>query len=91
MKYVWNVLEKLTTTARDKEFTIKIHDIMCDKIIEFQRKTENLYNLEITPTEGSSFQLIRKDKACFEAQILAAKMVAQWRCSILHKLDTRTS
>jgi ribonucleoside-triphosphate reductase len=38
---------------------------MRDRIVGFQKETENHYNLEATPAEGTSFRLAKKDKARF--------------------------
>jgi anaerobic ribonucleoside-triphosphate reductase len=43
------------------EFAHRVLDFMRDKLVEFQEKTGNNYNLEATPAEGTSFSLARKD------------------------------
>jgi ribonucleoside-triphosphate reductase len=76
-----NFLKEDITTAHGKEFALEVLDFMRDKIMEFQRKTGNLYNLEATPAEGTSFRLARKDKALFRDNILAANEKEQKRDS----------
>jgi ribonucleoside-triphosphate reductase len=67
-----NFLGKDITSDEGKEFALKVLDFMRDKTMEFQKETGNLYNLEATPAEGTSFRLARKDKSRFKGEILAA-------------------
>ncbi|MDR2720944.1 MAG: ribonucleoside triphosphate reductase [Puniceicoccales bacterium] len=76
-----NFLEEDITTTHGKEFALEVLDFMRNKIMEFQRETGNLYNLEATPAEGTSFRLARKDKARFRDKILAANENEQKRDS----------
>ncbi len=48
-----------------KEFAIKVLKFMREKIAEFQEETGNLYNLEATPAEGTSYRLAKIDKKKF--------------------------
>jgi len=41
-------------------------DHMNDKLIEFQQSTGNLFNLEATPGEGTTYRLAKNDKKNFE-------------------------
>ncbi|MGC9063168.1 MAG: ribonucleoside triphosphate reductase, partial [bacterium] len=45
-----------------KEFTLKVLNFMREKLLEFQEETGNIYNLEATPAEGTSYRLARIDK-----------------------------
>ncbi len=49
-------------TEEGKDFTIKVLSFMREKLIEFQEETGNIYNLEATPGEGTSYRLARIDK-----------------------------
>ncbi|MCS7199447.1 MAG: ribonucleoside triphosphate reductase [Caldimicrobium sp.] len=60
-----NFLEEPIYTQSGKEFAIKVLRFMREKIAEFQETTGNLYNLEATPAEGTSFRLARLDKKKF--------------------------
>jgi ribonucleoside-triphosphate reductase len=44
------------------EFAFKTLNFMRDKLIMFQEETENIYNLEATPAEGTSYRLARIDR-----------------------------
>jgi len=44
-------------------FAIKVLDFMRSKLMEFQEETGNIYNLEATPGEGTSYRLAKIDKS----------------------------
>ncbi|WP_273334106.1 ribonucleoside triphosphate reductase [Dictyoglomus turgidum] len=58
-----NFLGEGIETLAGREFTIKVLKFMREKLIEFQKETNNLYNLEATPGEGTSYRLARIDKS----------------------------
>jgi len=43
-------------------FALEVLDFMRDRIIGYQKETDNLYNLEATPAEGTSHRLALKDQ-----------------------------
>lgn len=45
------------------EFALRVMDFMRDKLAEFQEETGNIYNLEATPAEGTTYRLAQLDKA----------------------------
>jgi len=49
-------------SRRGKKFAIEILDFMRERLIKYQKETDNLYNLEATPAEGTSYRLALKDK-----------------------------
>lgn len=58
----------------DKEgldFATRIMDFMRDKLKQYQLETGNIYNLEATPAEGTSYRLAQKDKAQYPKIIVA--------------------
>jgi len=57
-----NFLDKGIFTPEGKEFTIKVLNYMKEVIQEFQEETGNLYNLEATPAESTSYRLARLDR-----------------------------
>ena len=60
-----NFLGEPIYTSAGKEFALKVLKFMREKIAEFQETTGNLYNLEATPAEGTSYRLARLDKKKF--------------------------
>jgi ribonucleoside-triphosphate reductase (formate) len=53
------------TTEKGKKFTIKVLDFMRNKLSEFQEETGNIYNLEATPGEGTTYRFATIDKKRF--------------------------
>jgi len=57
-----NFLGENISTETSREFAIRVLEFMRDRILSYQEATENLYNLEATPGEGTSYRLARLDK-----------------------------
>jgi len=49
-------------TEEGLEFAVEVLNFMRNKLSVFQEETENIYNLEATPAEGTSYRLARIDK-----------------------------
>ncbi|MDI6448199.1 ribonucleoside triphosphate reductase [Anaerobaca lacustris] len=49
-------------TAEGRSFAARILDHMRARLLTFQEQTGNLYNLEATPAEGTSYRLARRDR-----------------------------
>lgn len=45
-----------------KEFAVETLNFMRGKLVKFQEETGNIYNLEATPAEGTSYRLAKIDK-----------------------------
>lgn len=45
-----------------REFAVKVMKWMRDVLVEFQKETGNIYNLEASPAEGASYRLAKVDK-----------------------------
>ena len=61
-----NFLGKGIGTPEGKEFTTDLLNFMKDTIKEFQEETGNLYNLEATPAESTSYRLARLDRQKYQ-------------------------
>jgi ribonucleoside-triphosphate reductase len=57
-----NLLGKGIGTPEGKEFAVEILNFMRGVLKEYQDQTGNLYNLEATPAESTSYRLARLDK-----------------------------
>ncbi|HQA91065.1 MAG TPA: ribonucleoside triphosphate reductase, partial [Sedimentisphaerales bacterium] len=57
-----NLLGKDIGTAEGRGFAARILDHMRARLLTFQEQTGNLYNLEATPAEGTSYRLARLDR-----------------------------
>jgi ribonucleoside-triphosphate reductase len=53
------------------DFCIEILDFMRDKMLQYQEETGNLYNLEATPAEGTTYRFAKEDKKRFKDIIQA--------------------
>lgn len=49
-------------TQEGKTFALQVLDFMRRRLIQYQEETGNLYNLEATPAEGTSYRLAKIDK-----------------------------
>ncbi len=59
---VMNLLGINVATAEGKDFAIKTLSFMREILTDFQSETGNIYNLEATPAEGTSYRLARIDR-----------------------------
>ncbi|MEK7658440.1 MAG: ribonucleoside triphosphate reductase [Patescibacteria group bacterium] len=57
-----NFLDEDITSKNGRKFALEVLDFMRDKMIKFQEETGNLYNLEATPGEGTSYRQAKTDK-----------------------------
>jgi ribonucleoside-triphosphate reductase len=57
-----NFIGEDITTVSGKDFASRTLDFMRDKMVELQDETGNLFNLEATPAESTSYRLARHDK-----------------------------
>jgi len=55
------------------KFAEEVMNFMRDKLIKYQEETGNLYNLEATPAEGTSYRLALKDKKKYPEIITAGE------------------
>lgn len=60
-----NFMNTSIATKEGKAFAEKTLDHMRKRILEYQDETENFYNLEATPGEGTSYRLSRLDKRMY--------------------------
>ncbi len=56
------------------EFATDILNHMRDRMVEYQEATGNLYNLEATPAEGTTYRLAKEDKKRYGDSIIQAGM-----------------
>lgn len=57
-----NLIGKTIASPEGKELTIKTLNFMREMTREFQRETGNLYNLEATPAESTSYRFAKLDR-----------------------------
>ncbi|MEN2984521.1 MAG: ribonucleoside triphosphate reductase [Dictyoglomaceae bacterium] len=61
-----NLLNEGINEGGGREFAIKVLKFMRERLLKYQKETNNLYNLEATPAEGTSYRLARIDKMKFK-------------------------
>lgn len=54
--------EVTISTKKGQAFAVKVLDYMRDKLVNYQEETGNLYNLEATPAESTSYRFAKMDK-----------------------------
>ncbi|MCX7984395.1 MAG: ribonucleoside triphosphate reductase [Bacteroidetes bacterium] len=59
------------------EFALRVMDVMRSRLQEYQDETGNMYNLEATPAESTSYRLARIDKALYPDIIVANEVAVQ--------------
>ncbi len=57
-----NFIGEGVASKKGRMLTLEILDFMRANLIKYQEKTGNLYNLEATPAEGTSYRMALKDK-----------------------------
>jgi anaerobic ribonucleoside-triphosphate reductase len=68
---VVNLLGKNIAHKKGREFAEEVLDYMRDRLVDYQKETANLYNLEATPAEGTSYRLAKIDKKKYPDIIVA--------------------
>jgi len=63
--------DKNIGTPEGQEFAKEILDFMRQRMGVYQEETNNLYNLEATPAEGTAYRFARKDKEMYPGIICA--------------------
>jgi ribonucleoside-triphosphate reductase len=58
-----NFLEENIASRKGRMFAIEVMDFMRARLLAYQKETGNIYNLEATPGESTSYRLSLKDKA----------------------------
>ncbi|MCW4052475.1 MAG: ribonucleoside triphosphate reductase [Candidatus Bathyarchaeota archaeon] len=68
---VLNLYGEDVETPEGLEFAVEVLTFMRNKLSTFQEETENIYNLEATPAEGTSYRLARIDKKKYPDIVVA--------------------
>jgi ribonucleoside-triphosphate reductase len=68
-----NFMNKDMASAQGRKFTIEILDYMRERLVLYQKETNNMYNLEASPAEGTSYRLARIDKQKYPDIITAGE------------------
>jgi len=52
-------------SKKGRTFTLEVMDFMRDVLVRYQKETNNIYNLEATPAESTSYRLAQKDRKLY--------------------------
>ena len=58
-------------TERGRAFALRVMDFMRARLADYQEETGNLFNLEATPAEGTTYRLARLDRKLYPEMIQA--------------------
>jgi len=60
-----NLIGKDISTEEGKNFAVKTLNFMRDRLKKYQNESGNLYNLEATPAESTSYKFAKRDKEIY--------------------------
>lgn len=72
-----NFLGKDITTKEGREFGLKVMEYMREKLMTYQIESNQLFNLEATPGESTTYRFAKADKAKFGDEIIAASDIGR--------------
>ena len=73
-----NFIGENIATKRGRKFSIEVLDFMRDRLVEYQEETGNIYNLEASPGEGTSYRQAREDRERYSDIITAGTKKAPY-------------
>ncbi len=60
-----NFIGENIASKRGRRFALEVLDFMRERLVKYQEETGNMYNLEATPGEGTSYRQAKTDKEKF--------------------------
>jgi ribonucleoside-triphosphate reductase (formate) len=79
-----NFMGEGTGSEEGRKFAVEILDFMRDRLVEYQEKTGNLYNLEATPGEGCSYRQASIDRGRYPDIITAGTKENPYYTNSIH-------
>jgi len=70
-----NFMGKGIETEEGREFSVSVMNYLRELLVKFQQETGNVYNLEATPAEGTSYRLALLDTKKYDSIITASEEV----------------
>ena len=70
-----NFMGKGIETEEGREFSVRVMNYLRELLVKFQQETGNVYNLEATPAEGTSYRLAMLDTKRYDSIITAGDEV----------------
>jgi len=72
--------DKGITTKEGREFGLKVMTHMRERLMTYQQETNQLFNLEATPGESTTYRFAKADKAKYGDEIVAASDIGKSGC-----------
>jgi ribonucleoside-triphosphate reductase (formate) len=72
-----NFMNETTSSPKGIKFAEEALEHMRDKMVKYQKETDNMYNLEATPGEGITFRFARIDREKYPDMIFANGQVGK--------------
>jgi len=72
---IYNLLQTTINSEVGKTFSLRVMDFMREKITKYQEQTNNNYNLEATPGEGTTYRLALLDKKHYPDILCASDII----------------
>ncbi len=72
------------SSKEGREFALEILDFMRDRLADYQEETGNMYNLEATPAEGTTYRFAKEDQKRFPGIIQAGTKEAPYYTNSSH-------
>jgi len=73
-----NFIGEDIASKRGRRFTLEVLDFMRERLVKYQKETGNMYNLEATPGEGTSYRQAKTDKEKYPDIITAGTKKAPY-------------
>lgn len=70
-------LTKGITSKEGREFALEIMDHMRERLMKYQKETNQLFNLEATPGEGATYKFAKADRKKFGKDIVTAAEIGR--------------
>lgn len=68
-----NFMGENIASPKGRKFALEVLNFMREKLVKYQEETGNIYNLEATPAEGTSYRLAKIDKKKYPNIITAGE------------------
>ncbi len=79
-----NFMGENIASQKGREFALKVLSFMRERLVDYQEKTGNLYNLEATPGEGASFRQAKIDREKYPDIITAGTKDSPYYTNSVH-------
>jgi len=79
-----NLLGEDIVSEKSKKFILEVLEFMRVRLADYQEETGNLYNLEATPAEGTTYRFAKEDQKRFPGIVQAGVLAAPYYTNSTH-------